>query len=328
MVPLGQRRAVGDAGLMDGIWAAHRLAAQQYGVISRAQALRCGMTRHQVRRHVHQELWVPVHRGVYQVRVYRAATPRGHLLAAVLAAQLALGPDAFACAETAARLWGMKGLPPWEGDVHMGLLPGSTRLSASGVVVHTWPTEPADITRRGPGIRLTRPGRTLRDVLLRLDRSAAVCLLDSALHFALAGAAQLDGLAAANTGRPGAARSRSWWDLADGRAQSPLETRVRLICFDEGIPPDELQHPFYDCRGHLIGRGDMWWEDSQLVVEADGREPHELPTALFRDRHRQNALELSHPGIRILRFTWADLHTPGYIPATIKKVLLPRGAFK
>ncbi|GAA4937001.1 hypothetical protein GCM10023224_17460 [Streptomonospora halophila] len=188
-----------------------------------------------------------------------------------------------------------------------------------GVRLYTWATEPAEIVSRG-GIRATCPGRTLRDVVLRVDRYTAVCLLDSALNQGLVRSGELPGLAAANRARSGCRRSRPWWELADGRAQSPLETRIRLVCADGGVPPDDLQHSFHDARGRLIAVGDLWWSDRRLLVEADGRAPHELPESLLRDRRRQNALELAHPDVRILRFTWADLACPNYILETVRGV--------
>ena len=304
---------------MDSLQAARSVAAGQYGVLSRAQVRRCGLAQRDVRRLLCRGAWARTHQGVYRVRELEGRTARGRLLSATMAAQLALGPTAFAGAETAARLWGMQGLPLWDGAVHMTIPGAGTQRKVPGITLHTWATDRAEVTARG-GLRLTVPGRTLRDTVLRVDRTAAVCLLDSALNRGLVDAAELPGLAAANRGRPGCRRSEPWWGLADGRAQSPLETRIRLICADGGLPPDDLQHPFYDARGRLIAVGDLWWADRRLLVEADGRGPHELPEALLHDRRRQNALELAHPDIRILRFTWADLRYPSYILAAVRGV--------
>ncbi|RNL83010.1 type IV toxin-antitoxin system AbiEi family antitoxin domain-containing protein [Halostreptopolyspora alba] len=302
---------------MDSFGAAHGIAAGQYGVISSAQVRRCGLARRDLRRLLYRGTWVRVHQGVYRVRHRGNPTSRGRLLSAAMAAQLALGPAAFASAETAARLWGMRGLPPWDGSVHMTIPARGTQRKVPGITLHTWATDRAEVTARN-GLRLTVPARTLRDAVLHVDRDAAVCLLDSALNRGLVAAGLLPGLAAANGGRPGGARTLPWWRLADGRAQSPLETRVRLVCVDGGLPPDDLQHPFYDARGRLIAVGDLWWSGRRLLVEADGRAPHETPQALLHDRRRQNALELAHPDIRIARFTWDDLRHPSYILATVR----------
>ncbi|QBI56464.1 type IV toxin-antitoxin system AbiEi family antitoxin domain-containing protein [Streptomonospora litoralis] len=297
---------------MDPSQEAQRIAASQYGVISSEQVRRCGLSRRTLRSLLNRGRWVRMHHGVYLDRGTGGGTARGRFLSAAMAAQLALGPAAFASAETAARLWGMQGLPPWDGAVHMTIPGRGSRRRVPGITLHTWATDRGEFTTRG-GMRATVPGRTLRDTVLRVDRVTAVCLLDSALNRQLVAADELPGLAAANSDRAGCARSLPWWGMADGRAQSPLETRIRLICGDGGLPPDDLQHPFYDARGHLIAVGDLWWAERRLLVEADGRGPHELPEALLHDRRRQNALAAAHPDVRIVRFTWADLRHPGYI---------------
>ncbi|WP_242676947.1 type IV toxin-antitoxin system AbiEi family antitoxin domain-containing protein [Streptomonospora litoralis] len=298
---------------------ARRAAGAQYGVLTLAQARRCGMAEGEVRHLVRRGAWVRVHQGVFRIRELEDRSERGRLLSAVMAAQSALGPAAFASAETAARLWGLHGLPMWDGTVHMTLPATGTPYRIPGVRLYTWATEPKETVSRGR-IRATRPGRTLRDVVLRVDRYTAVCLLDSALNQGLVRSGELSGLATANRARSGCRRSRPWWGLADGRAQSPLETRIRLVCADGGVPPDDLQHPFHDARGRLLAVGDLWWSDRRLLVEADGRAPHELPESLLRDRRRQNALELARPDVRIIRFTWADLACPNYILETVRGV--------
>lgn len=303
---------------MDALQAARSIAGRQYGVLSLAQVRRCGLAQRELRSLLVRGVGKRVHQGVYRDLGYATPTPRGRLLCAAMAAQVALGPASFVSAETAARLWGVQGLPLWDGSVHLTIPAVGTQSRTAGVTLHTWATDAAEVTTRG-GLRLTNPERTLRDVLLHVDRATAVCVLDSALNLGRVTAGRLAGLAAANTGRPGGTRSLPWWTLADGRAQSPLETRVRLICTDAGEPPDDLQHRFYGGHGRLIGVGDLWWEDRRLLVETDGRGPHELPEALLHDRRRQNALELDYPGIRIIRFTWADLRFPTYIADSVRK---------
>ena len=63
---------------------------------------------------------------------------------------------------------------------------------------------------------------------------------------------------AAGAESSGPARSRGTWRTA--RAESPLETRVRLLATDAGYPPDELQLPERDAYGQVLGFGDLaWW---------------------------------------------------------------------
>lgn len=106
---------------------------------------------------------------------------------------------------------------------------------------------------------------------------------------------------------------------ADGRAQSPLETRTRLRCVDGRVPPDILQWEIRDDDGHLLGIGDLGRRGPRVIAEADGRDVHAAPDAVFADRRRQN--RLMNAGFTVLRFTWADTLQPDYIPYTVRQAL-------
>ncbi|GAA1467123.1 endonuclease domain-containing protein [Nocardiopsis exhalans] len=306
--------------------AALAVAASQYGTLSCAQALGCGLATNDLRRLVRRREWLHSHRQVYVVRslVPPAGGPE-RLLCVVMAAELALGPRACAAGPTAARLWGMRGLERWDGrGVHMAVPGLKARRHLAGVDVHGWNVLPEEVTVPGGGsggwcrgVRVTDPGRTLRDTLPGLDRERAVCLMDSALNQGLLRERGIGAVNDAMRGRTGCVDVRRWWGLADGRAQSPLETRIRLICQDAGLPPDELQRRFTDRNGGTVAVVDFWWEGARLIGEADGIGPHSTPRALARDRERQNALQRLYPGVRIARFTWSDLRRPGYILALV-----------
>ncbi|MDT0304844.1 hypothetical protein [Streptomonospora wellingtoniae] len=140
-------------------------AAAQFGLISRAQARRAGLSADDVAARLRRGMWTrTLHWGVYRVKGFGAlASP---LKRAVVAAQLALAPGAFACRDTAARLWRLDGLPPWDGcTVDMGV---RSQSAANGAVspavrIHRLRVSEADVVRRAP-IRLTGVARTLRDM--------------------------------------------------------------------------------------------------------------------------------------------------------------------
>jgi hypothetical protein len=299
--------------------AANGTALRQYGVLSWQQAHAHGLRQADIRCLLRGGEWGRPYRQVYSVRfLLPSAGSTDRLRSSVMAAQLALGPCSFAGGETAALLWNMQGLPPWNGDdVHMVIPALGAQRHVPGITLHSWDTPPEEITEVGDGIRITRPGRTLRDTLLRVGRNTAVCLMDSALNQGLVRREEVQELEEANRGRKGCVNVRRWWSLADSRSQSALETRVRLVCVDGGLPPDELQRRFVDGWGRTIAMVDLWWEAAELIGEADGLGPHSNPRALARDRERQNALQRWHPHVRIVRFTWKDLKRPEYILATV-----------
>lgn len=297
------------------------IAGHQFGVFSWHQARDSGLSKSDVRALKRDGTLRHPYTGVYALRALDERADEQQLLrASVMAAQLALGPRSFAAGETAAQLWGMHGLPPWDGHtVHMVISALGAQRHHHHVTLHSWQVDPEEVTRVDGMIRATTPERTLRDTVLRVGRAAAVSLLDSALHQELVAEEALGGLEVANNGRKGCVRSRPWWGLADGRAESPLETRVRLVCADGGLPPTDLQHRFVDTDGRTLAITDFWWEGLRLIGEADGLAPHSLPEALAKDRKRQNALQALYPGVRIARFTWEDLRRPGYILSVIAK---------
>ncbi|MBB5997399.1 hypothetical protein [Streptomonospora salina] len=313
------RPASGAAALPAAAHRAAALAARQYGSITWHQASACGVDDGLIRRLLRGQHWEKVHPRVYAVRgAYEAADDSERFRQRVMAAQLSLGPAAFAGGATAARLWGMHGFPPWDGhEMHMVIPALGAQRHVRGITLHTWDTGEDEVTATGSGIRLTTPGRTLRDTLLHVDRDTGVCLTDSALNRGLVRRTDLPELHARNRGRRGCRRVADWWALADERAQSPLETRVRLICVDGGLAPSALQHPFADTDGRVFAVADLWWEELQVIGECDGIGPHGQAATLAYDRKRQNALQARYPGARIVRFTWQDLYNPAYIRAAV-----------
>ncbi|MFC3995194.1 type IV toxin-antitoxin system AbiEi family antitoxin domain-containing protein [Nocardiopsis sediminis] len=292
----------------------HALADSQHGVVSRAQAVECGLSAGQIDRLIRRHEWRRLRTGVYLVR--RDPAPPA-LAARVMAAQLIHGPRAVAVGPTAARLWRLQGLLRGPGYEYVHLTVADRGASAStGLRLYGWNVEPGEVTLR-KGIRLTTPARTLRDTVLLTDRDSAVSVIDSALAQGLVDPGDLPALAAANTGRVGAPRSRPWWDLAAFGAESTLETRLRLICHDAGIPPEALQYPVHDSTGTVVGHADLAWPSWGVVAEADGHGPHSLPGALYTDRHRQNSIVTTPDHLTLLRFTWSDLHHPREIVAMI-----------
>lgn len=51
---------------------------------------------------------------------------------------------------------------------------------------------------------------------------------------------------------------------------------------------------------------DFLWQEAMVIVETDGRETHETPTAFQSDRRRDQFLAAA--GYRVLRVTWHQIH--------------------
>ncbi|MGO4749849.1 type IV toxin-antitoxin system AbiEi family antitoxin domain-containing protein [Streptomyces sp. 2MCAF27] len=292
------------------------LAAKQDWVVTTAQLRATGAERADVRRMIRAGEWVRLTRGSYWV----GRDARGpSLRARVRGLLLTCGSQAMAAGPTAARLLGIQGLSPDDGTLHLAT-PHDTIRNRQGVHIHRT-LVPDHAHTMLHGIPLTTPARTCADLLLQLQRAEAVGMLDSALHQGVLTSADHLTLPAHLSGRPGAHQARTWLPLADARAESPLETRIRLICLDGGLPPPVLQWPVPDPERGRILRIDLGWPAQRVGIEADGQGPHGTPQALYQDRFRQNRLATLIPGLTLLRFTWADTYRPDSILIPLRQAL-------
>ncbi|MEU7779238.1 MULTISPECIES: type IV toxin-antitoxin system AbiEi family antitoxin domain-containing protein [Micromonospora] len=294
------------------------IAGDQDGLITRAQALRAGFSRHDIDHLVTVGRWRPLARAVYLVRSRSIESPDRQCR--IRAAVLSLGPQAHAVFGTAAELHGIAGLPRRD-EIHAAL-PGRAaklaRVSDPAIVLHQL-EHPLGAVVQVNGIAATEPRLTVSEIILRECRYSAVSVLDSALNRGLLTPECLATIPALIRGRRGAVAARGYLAEADGRAQSPLETRSRLRCVDGGVPPDTLQLEVRDDDGYLLGIGDLGWRGPRLIAEADGRDAHGTPEAAYADRRRQN--RLVNAGWTILRFTWQDTLHPTYIPQTVRQAI-------
>ncbi len=303
------------------------LAEKQGGVISATQALAAGMTRRGISRRCGTRAWRALAAGTYLVgaSAYPLTWAEMPFETRLSAAQLVHGPNAFAVLDTAARVHRLEGLPFGDGTIHLARAPGQERHQQPGVRLHTWRTDPSDLTV-ADGVPATTVVRTLADLILTSGRFVAVSLLDSALNLRHLKPAELEQVEARLVGMRGALNARKYLAAANGLAQSPLETRVRLIATDAGLAPHHLQYPVRSPHGVILGYGDLAWERPGrrvLIAEADGREPHERPEALFQDRFRAN--DFTGTGrVDMVRFTWDDLKRPGYVVSVLRRNLAAR----
>lgn len=282
----------------------HILAARQGGIVTREQALAAGLTPRRIRTLVGRDHWQHPHRGLFHTG---GPEPDGALplLAALWAAHLRAGPRSVVGLDSAARALGVRGLPDRSGPVQL-VLPasGQARRPTAGLRLHYWPLRAEETTRLGR-LPLTTPVRTLTDTLLHLpdaDPALGLAILDSALHRRLLTPAELPALAAAAFGRPGAPALRRLLPLADGRAAGPLESRLRRLCLDAGLPPDHLAHPVGDGRVVALA----WTRDlaRPLFVDTETDGDSDIGSGQRRGRCNEPALPTD---AGVLRYTWSDV---------------------
>ena len=163
------------------------------------------------------------------------------------------------------------------------------------------------------GLRVTSPVRTAfgvaRDITgkalgskARLE--AGVVSLDAVLHAGLVSRPQLAQELRRRTRWPGIGIARRAWDLADARAESPQESRLRLVWVLGGLPMPHVNVPVFDRDGRHLATPDLFDEESALALEYDGAH-HRALRRQARDNVRAEGLE-AH-GVTVLRVTGLDL---------------------
>lgn len=112
--------------------------------------------------------------------------------------------------------------------------------------------------------------RTLVDCAREWSLTDGVIAIDAALNEKKATRGELLEAVLGGRHRVGIAQAARALGLADGRAESPLETRGRLALLASGLPRPELQVEIHDADG-FIGRVDAWYDDAAVAVEFDGQ---------------------------------------------------------
>jgi very-short-patch-repair endonuclease len=157
--------------------------------------------------------------------------------------------------------------------------------------------EPEEVTVVD-GVPVLVPLRTLSDLAAVLEPDALVVALDHALHEGVVTASELQEAAAQVTNRPGTRAFRRAVQLADGRAESPLETLTRLILLPV-LPSLRPQVEVRDRWGRVIARLDLADEDLRLGIESDG--------GSHRGRAADDRRRDAKTGYTIERCTWFDV---------------------
>ena len=171
---------------------------------------------------------------------------------------------AVACLHTAAALYGF-GVED-TGAVHV-LDPGSRLRSGGGLVVHQREGAPLQLVT---GRRATSPGWTAVEVARQVRRPRAPRCSPADL------AATID----RHRGRRGIVTVRNLLPLADGRAESAMESEARLVMIDHGLPRPELQHLIRGRHGECWRVDFAWPQVGWIVIPIVVDDVHRHPARL------------------------------------------------
>jgi hypothetical protein len=286
-------------------------ADRSYGVFTATEAVAAVHGHTEIQNLTDSGRWVRLRRGVLidAEDLERArAVGLAHRVDCV-AVLLALGRPRTAVSHgSAARLWELP--VPRSAAGLIRLTDPERWRRGEGYLMSRAPLRAGEAWRSGP-VRLTSAARTLVDCAREWPLDDAVIAMDAALLAGRSSLAEVQATAAAVHHWPGAARATRAAALADGRAESPLETRGRLRIVGAGLPTPELQVEIRSA-GRPVGVVDAWFEEAAVAVEFDGRIKYADP---WRDRSPERVLwdekrredELRALDIRVVRIADADL---------------------
>ena len=138
------------------------------------------------------------------------------------------------------------------------------------------------------GVWCTPAARTACDVVRLGAPIDGLATLDAALRSRTCSSEGLAAACAQQKGLRGVVRLGRCIPFADGRAESPMESRMRWRFLAGGLPAPRVQVEVVDGRrGHRL---DVGWEDEQVGAEFDGLEAHMSRQQLVDDRDRHNWL--------------------------------------
>lgn len=257
----------------------HRPRPLQWQVFRGTETVHRGLlTAHQLR----SEAWLRVHHDIYA----DARLDRDHRLVCQ-AVGLWLPPYAAIAGPSAAFLHGVEHAAGFTDAVHVITPPTHRRSPRQGVRIHHTSVEASEFTVRD-GVRCTTPTRTAWDVAVWLHTLPAVTVIDGLLRLGLVDREGLRVLAASQTGRRGASRAARAFDLADGRAESPPESQLRVRLVSAGLPRPVPQYEILLPNGRTY-RVDLAWPECRIAIEYDGQW-HGSPDQFHADRRRLNQL--------------------------------------
>lgn len=167
-----------------------------------------------------------------------------------------------------------------------------------GIVLHNDALADDDIVMRG-GVPVTTPARTAFDLGRRYGRTLAVIRVDALLQATDLKLADVDALIDRHRGTRGIVQLRDVVQLADPGAESPQETRTRLVLTDAGLRPTHTQIEVFDRYNRQVGRIDMGYPRYKVGVEYDGEQHWTNPAIRARDIDRQAEFEAL--GWRLIR---------------------------
>jgi hypothetical protein len=277
-----------------------RITGSQFGVITRDQALTCGLTRNMIGYRLRPEgSWTRSLPGIYLTVTGRPTDPQ-----LAMSALLYAGPASVITGPAAARLYG---LSCEDSGVLRVLVPASCQRPSTGFVCLARTRRlPSAYQRSGP-LRYAQPARAVADTVRAMNNRGDVeALVCQALQ---RGRCTLDELCrelADGPVRGSGLFRQALSDVGAGIRSAPEGDLKRLI------DRSQLQKPVYNpmlytLDDEFLGCPDAWWERAGVAGEVDSRQYH------------LNAKGYEKTVVKHTRMTVAGITVLHWLPKTIRE---------
>lgn len=109
------------------------------------------------------------------------------------------------------------------------------------------------------------------------------------------------------------------WPSPTGRAESPGESRLRVLLDRHGMPRPALQTTFHDHDGFFVARVDFFFAAQRVAVEFDGLTKYgeDGREAVLAEKEREDRLRAL--GVSVIRVTWGELDHPELVIRRIRR---------
>jgi hypothetical protein len=227
--------------------------------------------------------------------------------------------DATVAGLSAAALHGAKWI---DADLPAELI-RAVACKVDGIVIHRAILDQDEVCLID-GVPVTTPARTAYDLGRRGSLTEAVVRLDALANATDLKRDDVTALRARHRGGRGLALLREAVALMDGGAESPQESRTRLLLMAAGFPRPQTQIRVCDEYGDFVGRVDMGWSEWKVGVEYDGPQHWATPAAHARTIERIADLEAQ--GWNIVRLSRDILrYRPGTFLARVRDAMARAG---
>jgi very-short-patch-repair endonuclease len=182
---------------------------------------------------------------------------------------LVLGKYAFVCGHTAAWLHGIDARDHKADLVWVGCPTGRRLRTRAGCYTREVTIEASDL-ELSEGVLVTNPVRTAYDCARWLSPIEAIVVADALAHEGLIDAASLTTYRAGHPGIRQVRRVDEVLRQLEPLSESPMETRLRMLLINAGLPRPKAQHVVLDRAGKFVARLDLAYLGPKVAIEYDG----------------------------------------------------------